>query len=80
MSLVLGVLVGIAAAVVLVIAWRRFRAPTATRTPEAEAMQFALHAATSTLPHLRGGGEHAQTGSQRKNQCRELLSNLLMVP
>ncbi|HEX8977084.1 MAG TPA: histidine kinase [Solirubrobacteraceae bacterium] len=55
MSLVLGVLVGIAVAVVLVTAWRRFRAPTGTRTPEAEGMQSALHAATSTLPHLRSG-------------------------
>jgi two-component system LytT family sensor kinase len=55
MSLVLGVLVGIAVAVVLVTAWRRIRAPAADRTPEAEGMQSALHAATSTLPHLRGG-------------------------
>jgi two-component system LytT family sensor kinase len=55
MSLVLGVLVGIAVAVVLVTAWRTFRAPTAVRTPEAEGMQSALHAATSTLPHLRSG-------------------------
>jgi two-component system LytT family sensor kinase len=55
MSLVLGVLVGIAVAVVSVTVWRRFRAPTASRTPEAAGMQSALHAATSTLPHLRGG-------------------------
>jgi two-component system LytT family sensor kinase len=55
MSLVLGVLVGIAVAVVLVTAWRGVRAPRAARTPEALGMQSALHAATSTLPHLRSG-------------------------
>jgi two-component system LytT family sensor kinase len=55
MSPVLGVLIGIAVAVVLVTAWRRFRAPVQARTPEAEGMQSALHAATSTLPHLRSG-------------------------
>jgi two-component system, LytTR family, sensor kinase len=55
MSLVLGVLVGIAVAVVLVTAWRRVRAPRVARTPEALGMQSALHAATSTLPHLRSG-------------------------
>jgi two-component system LytT family sensor kinase len=47
----IGILVGIAAlaAVGWFLRWRR------ARTPEAVGMQSALHAATSTLPHLRRG-------------------------
>jgi two-component system LytT family sensor kinase len=55
MNVVLGVCVGIVVAVVLVTIWRRWRAPDESRTPEAEGMQSALHAATSTLPYLRMG-------------------------
>ncbi len=55
MELLLGVLLGIGVAATLTVAVRVLRAPRANRTPEAAGMQSALHAATSTLPHLRGG-------------------------
>src|ERR1700758_271985 len=55
MSLLVGVLVGIGIAAILAAAWTRSRSPKAERTPEAVGMQSALHAATSTLPHLRRG-------------------------
>jgi two-component system, LytTR family, sensor kinase len=55
MTVLMGVLVvtGIAAAAVA--AWRVFHVPKASRTPKSVGMQSALHAATSTLPHLRRG-------------------------
>ena len=53
MDLALGVLLGIGIAVVLTAVWRAVRGPR-TGIPE-DAMQAALHAATATLPHLRGG-------------------------
>src|SRR5437588_1762062 len=64
MDLALGALVGIGIAAMLFVAWRLFHARRAARTPEAIGMQSALHAATSTLPHLRRGlttraAEHA---------------------
>src|SRR5438105_8892800 len=52
MDLVVGILVGIA---VIAAAWVFIRARRSRRTPEAIGMQSALHAATSTLPHLRRG-------------------------
>ena len=55
MSPVLGVLVGIGIAALLVAAWKLAHPRRAARTPEAVGMQSALHAATSTLPHLRRG-------------------------
>jgi two-component system, LytTR family, sensor kinase len=55
MDLILGVLLGAGLAAVVVAAWRAIRAPRADRTPMAVGMQSALHAATSTLPHLRRG-------------------------
>ena len=55
MSLALGALLGIGLAAILVVAWMATRAPRASNTPEAVGMQSALHAATSTLPHLRRG-------------------------
>jgi two-component system, LytTR family, sensor kinase len=55
MDLTLGVLLGTALAAVVLAAWRAIRAPRAARTPKAAGMQSALHAATSTLPHLRRG-------------------------
>ncbi len=55
MNLALGVLVGIVVAAALVLAWRVTRASPESRTPEAAGMQSALHAATATLPYLRGG-------------------------
>jgi two-component system LytT family sensor kinase len=52
MDLVVGILVGIA---VIAAAWGFIRMRRSRRTPEAIGMQSALHAATSTLPHLRRG-------------------------
>jgi len=60
MSLALGVLLGFGIAAALAAGWRLNRAPEAVRTPEAVGMQSALHAATSTLPHLgKGLSSHA---------------------
>src|SRR5881275_2162177 len=58
MTVAFGVVLAIALAIVaalVVAALRYLRAPRAARTPEAAGMQSALHAATSTLPHLRRG-------------------------
>lgn len=55
MDFTLGVVVGIGVAAVVFAAWRWLPSSRSTRTPEAAGMQSALHAATSTLPHLRGG-------------------------
>ncbi|MEO6858915.1 MAG: histidine kinase [Solirubrobacteraceae bacterium] len=55
MELLLGVLLATIVAATLTVAVRAWRAPRAGRTPEAAGMQSALHAATSTLPHLRSG-------------------------
>jgi two-component system LytT family sensor kinase len=54
MELALGVLLGVGLAVVFLVARRTHRARRAGDA-EAAAMQAALHAATSTLPHLRRG-------------------------
>jgi two-component system, LytTR family, sensor kinase len=53
MNVALGALVGIVL-LALLAAWRAARTQR-TRAPEALGMQSALHAATATLPHLRGG-------------------------
>jgi two-component system LytT family sensor kinase len=55
MELLLGVLLGIGAAAIVLVGVRLLRASRARRTPQAVGMQSALHAATSTLPHLRSG-------------------------
>jgi two-component system LytT family sensor kinase len=55
MNLAVGALVVIVVAAALVAVWRTIRTPRRTRAPEALGMQSALHAATATLPHLRGG-------------------------
>src|SRR5437868_6376277 len=55
MTLLLGVLLGAGLAAIIVAAWRGFRHDRVSDTPEAAGMQSALHAATSTLPHLRRG-------------------------
>jgi two-component system, LytTR family, sensor kinase len=55
MNFALGVLLGAGFAAILVAAWRGVRAFRAADAPEAAGMQSALHAATSTLPHLRRG-------------------------
>jgi two-component system, LytTR family, sensor kinase len=52
MDLVVGILVAIA---VIAAAWVLIRTRRSRRAPEAIGMQSALHAATSTLPHLRRG-------------------------
>ena len=54
MDLALGAGLGIAIAALVVAVWRAMRAPSAAGVPEA-GMQAALHAATTTLPHLRKG-------------------------
>jgi two-component system LytT family sensor kinase len=54
MELALGVLLGAGLVVIFIAAWRTHRARRAGGA-EAAAMQAALHAATSTLPHLRRG-------------------------
>src|SRR5579884_1822078 len=54
MDLALGVGLGIGIAAIVVAMWRAMRAPSIADTPEA-GMQAALHAATTTLPHLRKG-------------------------
>src|SRR3954454_4173629 len=51
----LGFLVGLAVAASIVAALRLARAPRRILSPEAQAMQAALHAATATLPSLRRG-------------------------
>jgi two-component system LytT family sensor kinase len=54
MQLALGVLLGIGLAAVIVAAWWAARHRRSEGIPQA-AMQSALHAAISTLPHLRRG-------------------------
>jgi len=54
MDLALGVGLGIGIAAIVLAVWRAMHAPTTAGIPEA-AMQAALHAATTTLPHLRKG-------------------------
>jgi two-component system, LytTR family, sensor kinase len=55
MNFALGVLLGAGLAVAMLAIWREIHTPRGDDTPEAAGMQSALHAATSTLPHLRGG-------------------------
>jgi two-component system LytT family sensor kinase len=55
MDLTLGVLLGTGLAAIVVAVWRAIRSPRVAPTPKAVGMQSALHAATSTLPHLRRG-------------------------
>ncbi len=65
-------MLGIAAAAVIATAWRIIRARRRTPSaPEAIAMQWALHAATSTLPHLRGG-IHSRSAAQAVPHLRAL--------
>ncbi len=74
MTVAFGVVLAIALGIVLallVAAYRYLRAPRAARTPEAAGMQSALHAATSTLPHLRRGLS-AHTAEQAAPHLRAL--------
>src|SRR5947199_7865583 len=68
MEVVVGILVGLA---VLAAAWALVRMRRAERAPEAVGMQSALHAATSTLPHLRRGLS-ARTAERAVPHLREL--------
>ena len=54
MDLALGVGLGIGIAAIVLAVWRAMHSPSTAGIPEA-AMQAALHAATTTLPHLRKG-------------------------
>ena len=54
MDVALGVLLGLALAASLAAGWRLVRAPR-VQDPSSSAMQGAVHAATSLLPHLRRG-------------------------
>ena len=55
MEVILGVLIGLGLAASLVAVGRLVARPRRVLSPEGHAMQAALHAATSTLPHLRRG-------------------------
>ncbi len=55
MSFLLGFLAGIGVVAVFVTAWNVLPLRQTKRTPTALGMRSALHAATSTLPHLRRG-------------------------
>jgi two-component system, LytTR family, sensor kinase len=71
MIFALGVLLGAGLAVIVVLVWREMRAPREADTPTAAGMQSALHAATSTLPHLRLGLS-ARTAERAVPYLREL--------
>jgi two-component system LytT family sensor kinase len=58
-----GVVLGIALVTVIVLGPRMLRAHRAPSAPQAVGMQSALHAATSTLPHLRRG-LHSRSAAQ----------------
>jgi two-component system LytT family sensor kinase len=55
MEFVLGILVGTGLTAIALAVWIIVGRRRSQRTPEAVGMQSALHAATSTLPHLRRG-------------------------
>jgi two-component system, LytTR family, sensor kinase len=55
MNFALGVLLGVGLAFLAMALWRGIREPRVVDTPAAAGKQTALHAATSTLPHLRSG-------------------------
>jgi two-component system, LytTR family, sensor kinase len=74
MDLALGVLLGIGLAAAALVAWRLFHAPRADRTPTAAGMQSALHAASSTLPHLRRG-LNARSAAQALPHLRALTGS-----
>jgi two-component system LytT family sensor kinase len=70
MDFALGLLLGIGLAGLAAVAWRNVRAGRAAGIPE-RAMQAALHAASSTLPHLRRGLS-ARTAERAVPHLREL--------
>jgi two-component system LytT family sensor kinase len=71
MDIAIGVFLGIGIGAALAWGWRVIRAPRVSRAPEAVGMQSALHAASSTLPHLRRGLT-ARTAEQAVPHLRAL--------
>jgi two-component system LytT family sensor kinase len=55
MDFALGILSAVGLLAAIAAAWAFIHAKRSRRVPEASGMQSALHAATATLPHLRGG-------------------------
>jgi len=55
MDFALGILSAVGLLAVIAAAWAHIHAKRSRRAPEASGMQSALHAATTTLPHLRTG-------------------------
>ena len=55
MDFAIGVLLAVGLAVIAIAVWRSLEARRSGVEPEAAGMESALHAATSTLPHLRRG-------------------------
>ncbi|MGO9905155.1 MAG: sensor histidine kinase [Solirubrobacteraceae bacterium] len=72
MSIALGAIVGLVVIATLVVAWRIAHTHRRDRTPEAVGMQSALHAATATLPHLRGG-LHSRSAANAVPHLRALM-------
>jgi two-component system, LytTR family, sensor kinase len=66
-----GVLVGIAVLATILFIWKSVRTPREPSAPEAIGMQSALHAATSTLPHLRMG-LHTRSAAEAMPHIRAL--------
>jgi two-component system LytT family sensor kinase len=66
-----GLLVGIAVVVAALMTYRLLRSAPEPSAPEAVGMQSALHAATSTLPHLRSG-LHAHSAAEAVPHLRAL--------
>jgi two-component system LytT family sensor kinase len=71
MNFFAGLLVGIALAAAALMTYRLLRAPREPSAPEALGMQSALHAATSTLPHLRRG-LHSRSAAEAVPHLRAL--------
>jgi len=71
MEFALGVLLGIGLAALAAAVWKAMRAPRAAGVPQ-HAMQSALHAASSTLPHLRRGLS-ARTAERAVPHLRALM-------
>ena len=65
------VLVGVSAVLLVAVALRLYRGRHTPSAPEAVGMQAALHAATSTLPHLRLG-LHSRSASDAVPHLRAL--------
>jgi two-component system, LytTR family, sensor kinase len=73
MAFLEGLAVGIAVIAVMLCTYRLLRATPEPSAPEAVGMQSALHAATSTLPHLRGG-LHSRSAAEAVPHLRALTA------